>query len=67
MPRKSNTQIRKANARNISRTAARHIGSQIGRLSDADVYALTYSANAATRKQAEAEAHQRAEAFAMGT
>lgn len=45
-------------------SAARKIASQVGRLSDAAVFALTLSEDRVTRELADLEAHKRAEAYA---
>lgn len=45
--------------------AVRRIASQINRMKDWEVYALTLSADRATRAIAERIAHERAEAYAL--
>lgn len=45
--------------------AVRTIAAQIARLSDEDIYALTYSADRVTRNVADQEAHKRAEQYAL--
>lgn len=47
-------------------SAIRQIERQIKRMSDADVYALSLSADRVTRRIASQDAHKRAEAYAMG-
>lgn len=46
-------------------TALRVITAQVKRLTDTDVYALTFSGDRATRRVAMQEAHERAESYAM--
>lgn len=52
--------------RNTNPATIRHIASQIKRMADAEVYALTYAADRTLRQAADREAHKRAEAYAMG-
>ena len=49
----------------MSRTIVQIMAAQISELSDEDVYALTFSADRAARREAEREAHKRAELYAL--
>jgi len=51
--------------RQIAIRAARIVAHEIRNLSDADIYALTYSADRATRQIANRIAHERAETYAF--
>jgi len=51
--------------RAVTARAAHTVASQIRHLSDADVYALTFSADRAMRRIADQEAHKRAENYAL--
>jgi len=51
--------------REINPSAVRKIASQISRMKDFEVYALTYSADRRTRQIAMQIAHERAEAYAL--
>lgn len=72
MPRKTRTALENRNRRQTARrgtteAALRVIASQVGRLDDADVYALAMGAGDRTlQAAADREAHKRAEAFALG-
>ena len=51
--------------REIDPATVRRIASQVKRMRDFEVYALTYSADRRTRQVAMREAHERAEAYAL--
>ena len=51
--------------REIDPATVRRIASQIRRMEDVDVYALTFSGDRPTRRLAMQEAHERAEAYAL--
>ena len=51
--------------REINPSAVRKIASQISRMKDFEVYALTYSADRRTRQIAMQIVHERAEAYAL--
>jgi hypothetical protein len=58
-PRRVNT------AKQIDSATVRHIARQIKRMGDAEIYALSLSADRTTRRIASQIAHERAEAYAM--
>jgi hypothetical protein len=58
-PRRTNT------SKSIDSAAIRHIARQVKRMSDAEVFTLSMSADRTTRRIASQVAHQRAEAYAM--
>ncbi len=51
--------------REIDPATVRRIASQVRRMSDVDVYALTFSGDRTTRRIAMQAAHERAEAYAL--
>lgn len=51
--------------RQIAAKAARAVAHDIRSLSDAEIYALTYSADRSVRRIADRIAHERAEAYAF--
>lgn len=56
---------RKPRTARVTAKAARTVAREIKNMSDADIYALTYSADRTTRRIADSIAHERAEAYAL--
>jgi hypothetical protein len=56
---------RRASNRNGDKRAINAIARQLARLTDEDVYALTYSADRSVRREAMSVAHNRAEQYAL--
>lgn len=56
---------RRESNRNGNRRAINAIARQLARLSDEDVYALTFSADRSVRREAFEAAHKRAETYAL--
>lgn len=59
MPRHTST------GKPVSSAAVRQIAAQIKRMSDAEVYALTFAGDRTVRRIASQAAHKRAEAYAL--
>jgi len=65
MSRTGRTNRNRNASRSATPKAVREIAAQLARLSDEDVFALTYSADRATRRVADQLAHERAERYAL--
>ncbi|HZZ17158.1 MAG TPA: hypothetical protein VFE08_14485 [Candidatus Sulfotelmatobacter sp.] len=65
MARTNRTQRNRNGNRHASPRMLRVIASQVSRLADADVYALTFTSDRQTRYLAMQEAHARAERYAL--
>jgi len=65
MSRSNRTQVNRNTKRAASPAVIRVIAGQVKRLSDAELYGLTFSADRVTRNWAMRVAHARAEKFAM--
>lgn len=65
MARKNRNSERTRNVNKRGQAALRAIAREVGRMNDADVYALTYSGDRLTRRIAMQSAHERAERYAL--